>query len=148
MKEEMEQYNVLFSSREGPPTFNQMLLYACRKKGLEGAGFTVRVPYYPEFNVAIGYSPRSIKAALVRLNHILHLHLSFDALDKATGELQTRLDQVRQQNPEFNTYVEELEKDYTEMLFHEPLDITPNEAIRFAEELLKNKDQTQDEPPG
>jgi proteasome assembly chaperone (PAC2) family protein len=141
VKEEMAQYNVLFSNREGPPTFNQMLLYACQKKGLEGAGFTVRVPYYPEFNVAIGYSPKSIKAILVRLNHNLRLDLTFSTLDNAINELQSKLDLIRQQNPEFNTYIEEMEKDYVEMSFKESLDISPSEAIRFAEEFLKNKDQ-------
>jgi proteasome assembly chaperone (PAC2) family protein len=143
VKDEMEQYNVLFSNREGPATFNQMLLYACKEKGLEGATFTVRVPYYPEFNIAIGYSPNSIKAVLVRLNHILHLDMNFDEINNAIGELQSKLDSIRQQNPKFNTYMEELEKDYVEMAYKETLDITPSEAIRFAEEFLKeNKDQS------
>ena len=142
VKDEMKQYNVMFSNREGPATFNQMLLYACKEKGLDGASFTVRVPYYPEFNVLIGYSPKSIKAVLIRLNHLMHLDLNFDELDNAITELQGKLDFVRQQNPQFNTYIEELEKDYVEMPYKETLDISPSEAIRFAEEFLKeNKDQ-------
>jgi proteasome assembly chaperone (PAC2) family protein len=142
VKDEMEQYNVMFSNRIGPATFNQMLLYACRKRGLEGASFTVRVPYYPDFNIAIGYSAKSIKAVLIRLNHILHLNLNFDELDDSIKELQGKLDAVRRQNPQFNTYIEELEKDYTEMTYQETLDISPSEAIKFAEEFLKeNKDQ-------
>jgi proteasome assembly chaperone (PAC2) family protein len=141
VKEEMEQYNVMFSDRQGPPTFNQMLLYACQKKGLEGASFTVRVPYYPEFNLAIGYSPKSIKAVLIRLNHILHLNMNFAELDRAIGELQGKFDIIRQQNPRFNTCIEELEREYVEMQFNETLDISPSEAVRYAEEFLKNKDQ-------
>jgi proteasome assembly chaperone (PAC2) family protein len=142
VKDEMEQYNVLFSNREGPATFNQMLLYACKKKGLEGAGFTVRVPYYPEFNVAVGYSPFSIKAVLVRLNHMLHLDLSFDELNSAVSDLQAKLDVIRQQNQQFNNYIEDLEKEFVEMPYKEPLDISPSEVIKFAEQFLKdNKDQ-------
>ena len=142
VKDEMRQYNVMFSNREGPATFNQMLLYACKEKGLDGASFTVRVPYYPEFNVLIGYSPKSIKAVLIRLNHLMHLDLNFAELDNAITELQGKLDFVRQQNPQFNTYIEELEKNYVEMPYKETLDISPSEAIRFAEEFLKeNKDQ-------
>jgi proteasome assembly chaperone (PAC2) family protein len=141
IKDEMEKYNVTFSSREGPATFNQMLLYACKKKGLEGVNLTVRVPYYPEFNVAIGYSPKSIKAVLVRLKHLMNLNMNFDELDNAIKEVEGKLDFVRQQNPQFNTYIEELEKDYAEMPYQEPLDISPNDAIRLAEEFLKkNKD--------
>jgi proteasome assembly chaperone (PAC2) family protein len=142
VKNEMEQYNVMFSNREGPATFNQMLLYVCHKKGLEGASFTVRVPYYPEFNIAIGYSPGSIKAVLIRLNHILHLDMNFTELDNGIRELRDKLDPVRQQNTEFNTYIEELEKDFVETPYKESLDFSPSEAIRFAEEFLKeNKDQ-------
>jgi hypothetical protein len=110
---------------------------------LEGATFTVRVPYYPEFNVAIGYSAKSIQAVLVRLNHILHLDINFDEIDNEIRELQGKLDSIRQQNPKFDTYIEELEKNYVEMAYKETLDITPSEAIRFAEEFLKeNKDQS------
>ncbi len=142
VRDEMEKYNVTFTSREGPATFNQMLLYACKKKRLEGVNLTVRVPYYPEFNIAIDYSPKSIKAVLVRLNDIMHLNLNFDEINNAIRELEGKLDFVRQQNPQFNTYIEELEKDYVEMPYQEPLDISPNEAIRFAEQYLKeNKDQ-------
>lgn len=141
VKNEMEQYNVMYSNREGPATFNQMLLYACKKKGLEGATFTVRVPYYPEFNVIVGYSAKSIKAVLIRLNHILHLDLNFNEMDNAIGELESKLDLIRQQNPQFDTYIKELEKDYIEMPYKETLDISPSDAIRFAEEFLKeNKD--------
>jgi len=144
VKNEMEKYNVSFSNREGPATFNTMLLYACKKRGLDGATLTVRVPYYPEFNVAIEYSPKSIKAVLVRLNHLMHLNMNFDELNKAIRELEGKLDFVRRQNPQFNTYIEELEKEYAEMPYQEPLDISPNEAIRFAEELLReHKDHQQ-----
>jgi proteasome assembly chaperone (PAC2) family protein len=142
VKEEMEKYNVTFSNREGPATFNQMLLYACKKKGLEGVNLTVRIPYYPEFNVVIGYSPKSMKAVLVRLKHLMHLDMNFDELNDAIKEVEGKLDFVRQQNPQFNTYIEELEKDYVEMPYQEPLDISPNDAIELAEEFLKkNKDQ-------
>lgn len=142
IRDEMKKYNVLFSSREGPATFNQMILYTCKKRGLDGVGFTARVPYYPEFNVAIGYSSKSIKAILVRLNHLMRLGINFNELNNTIKELEGKLDFVRQQNPQFNTYIEELEKDYVETPYQEPLDISPNEAIRFAEEFLKeNKDQ-------
>ena len=36
-------------------------------------------------------------------------------------------------------YVEELEKDFSEVKYEEPLEISPDEAIRLAEEFLKEK---------
>jgi proteasome assembly chaperone (PAC2) family protein len=146
VKDEMEKYNVSFSSREGPATFNTMLLYACKKKGLDGATLTVRAPYYPEVNVAIEYSPKSVKAVLMRLNHLMRLSINFEELNKAIKELEGKLDFMRRQNPQFNAYIEALEKDYVEMPYQEPLDISPGEAIRFAEEFLReNKDHRQGE---
>ena len=137
IRDEIEQYNVMFSNRKGPATFNQMLMYACQKKGLDGAVFNVRAPYYPEFSIAIAHSPRSIQAALVRLDHLMQLNLNLDEIVEAAADLQSKFDLARQQNTQFNSYIENLEKNYVEMPYREPLDISPSEAIRFAEELLK-----------
>lgn len=142
VKEEMEKYNVTFSNREGPASYNQMLIYSCKKKGLEGVNFTVRVPCYPDHNVFLGYSPKSIKAVLVRLKDLMHLDIDFDELNKAIKELDGKLNFIRQQNPQFNTFIEEVEKNYTETPYEDTLDISPSDAVKLAEEFLKNnKDQ-------
>lgn len=138
VREEMEKYSVTFSNREGPASFGQMLLHACKKKGLEGVNFTVRVPCYPEYNVILGYSPKSIKAILVRLKDIMHIDMNFDELDHAIEEVEGKLNFVRQQNSEFNSFIEELEKNYTEMPYQESLNISPSDAVRLAEEFLEN----------
>ncbi len=145
VKNEMEKYNVNFSNREGPASFNIMLLHACQKRGLAGVNLTVRAPYYPEFNITIDYSAKSIKAILFRLKHLMNLDMNFDELDKTIKELEGKLDFIRQQNPQFDSYIEELEKDYVEMPYPGPLDISAHEAIAFAEELLReNKDRRQE----
>jgi proteasome assembly chaperone (PAC2) family protein len=142
VKEEMTKFNVGFSNREGAATVNQLLVYACQKRGLDAVNMTARTSYYPEFNVAIEYSPKSIKAVLVRLNDLMHLGLDFDELDEGVKEITGKLDQARQQNAQFNTYIEELEKNYEEMPYQQTLDMSANEAIQLAEELLReNKDQ-------
>ena len=140
IKEEMEGYDVTFSHREGPATFNQMLIYACMEKGLEGASFTVRVPCYPEHNVIIGYSPKSTKAVLLRFNDLMHLDLDFSELDEAIKEVEQKLDSIRAQNTQFNTYITELENHYTEMPYKGSLDISPGDAVRLAEEFLKDNE--------
>jgi len=138
IKEEMEKYNVTFSNREGPASYNQMLIYSCKKKGLEGVNFTARVPCYPDYNVFLGYSPKSIKAILVRLKDLMHLEINLDELNNAISELDGKLNFIRQQNPQFNTFIEELEKNYTEMPYEDSLDISPSDAVKLAEEFLKN----------
>ena len=57
VKQEIDNYHVTFSSREGMASFGQMLVYTCKKKGLEGVNFTVRVPCYPDFNVYLADAP-------------------------------------------------------------------------------------------
>jgi proteasome assembly chaperone (PAC2) family protein len=146
VRDEMEKYNVIMSSREGMATINLMLLHAFQKGGLDGVNLTVRVPYYPEYNIAIEFSPRSLKAVLERFNHLMKMDLNFGELDKAISEIEEKLDAIRKRNPEFNTYIEEFEKNYTETPYQEPFDISPHEAVRFAEELLRdNRDHKQDQ---
>ena len=143
IKEEMAKYRVSFSNREGAATLNQVLLHFCQQRGLDAVALTARAPYYPEFNLAIDYCPKSIKAVLMRLNDLMHLDLGFRDIDTAIGEIKSKLDSFRQQNTQFNSYIEELEKGYVEMSY-ETLDISPNEAVRFAEEFLRgNKDHRQ-----
>ena len=146
IRDEMKNYTVIMSSREGMATINLMLLYAFQKGGLEGVNLTVRVPYYPEFNVGLDYSPRSVKAILERFNHLMKMGINFNDLDKEISEIESKLDSIRKKNVEFNTYIEELEKNYTETPYQEPFDISPDEALKFAEELLKdNRDRKKDQ---
>ncbi|OGN87586.1 MAG: hypothetical protein A2158_02090 [Chloroflexi bacterium RBG_13_46_14] len=146
IRDEMGKYNVIMSSREGMATINLMLLHSFQKGGLDGVNLTVRAPYYPEFNIGLDYSPRSVKAVLERLDHLMKMELNFEELDKAISEIEGKLDAVRKKNAEFNSYMEELEKNYTETPYQEPFDISPDEALRFAEELLKdNRDRKKDQ---
>lgn len=138
VRTELQDYNVRFSNYGGPATINTMLIHACNKLGVEGVNFSVRVTYYPEFNVAIEYYPKSIKSILMRMKRLMDLSLSFDELDVTIKELDGKFDFMRQQNPQFNTYVEELEKNYTDVPYQEPLDISAEEAVRFAEEFLRD----------
>jgi proteasome assembly chaperone (PAC2) family protein len=139
IKNEVEKYNVTFSNREGPASFGQMLMHLCKNKGMEGVNFTVRAPYYPDFNIALSYSPKSMKVIMVRLNHLTHLNINFSELNDEIRELEGKLDFMRQQNPQFKTFIEEQEKNFAEMPYQEPLDISASEAIKFAEEFLKEQ---------
>jgi len=137
VREEMRKYNVTFSNRSGPTTFNTIVLYFCQTNGIEAVSLSTRATYYPEFNILIPYNPKSIKAILVRLNHLMHLNLNFDWLNDGIKDFEGKLEFMRKQSPRFNAYVEELEKNYVEMPYQEPLDISPDEAIKLAEDILK-----------
>jgi len=138
VKQEMKNFHVSFSNREGMASFGQMLVYTCKQKGLDGVNFTVRVPCYPDFNVFLSESPKSLKAILIRLRDMMRLDMDLDSLNNEIKEMEGKLNFVRQQNPNFNTLLEELERKYQEMPYPESLDISPSDGVRLAEEFLKN----------
>ncbi len=138
VKREIENFQITFSNREGMASYGQMLIHTCQKKGLEGVNFTVRVPCYPEFNVFLVDCPKSLKAILVRLKDLMHLNMNFNELDAVIKEIEEKLNIIRQQNPNFNALLNELEKKYIDIPYHESLGISPSDAVRLVEEFLKN----------
>jgi len=137
LKEEMQKYSMQPLSYEGPGRWGTALLYTCQKKGVQMVCVTVAVNYYPEFNVIISRNPKAIRAAVRRLNDLLHLNLDVSDLDREVEELEAKLGFMASHNPEFRAYIEQLEKDFIEVKYEEPLDISANEAVHIAEEFLR-----------
>jgi len=142
LKEEMQQYSVRFTNYEGPGRFGTMLLQVCQDRGMEMVSITARATYYPEFNIVIAHNPKTIRALVRRLRHLLCLDLDLSDLDKQAEEYEVKLGFMAGHNPEFRTYIEELEKDFVEVKYEEPLDISPDEAVEMAEEFLKGEETT------
>ena len=141
LKEEMQKYSMQFSDYEGPGRFGTTLLYICQKKEVPMVSITARATYYPEFNIVIPRNPKAIRAVVRRLNNLLRLNLDVSDLDRDSEEFEAQLGFMVSHNPEFRAYVEELEKDFVEVKYEEPLDISANEAVQLAEEFLKEKRQ-------
>jgi len=139
LKKEMQKYGMQFSNYEGPGRFGTTLLYICQQKKVPMVSITARATYYPEFNIVIPRNPKSIRAVIRRLNSPLRLNLDISDLDREAEEFEANLSFMASHNPEFQTYIEELEKDYIEVKYEEPLDISANEAVQLAEEFLKEK---------
>jgi len=141
LKEEMQKYSVQFSNYEGPGSFGTTLLHICQNRPMQMVSIMARATYYPEFNIVIPHNPKAIRAVVRRLNHLLHLNLDVSDLDRQAEEFEAKLNFMASQNPKFQAYVEELEKDFIEVKYEEPLDISADEAVRIAEEFLKQKKQ-------
>ena len=139
LKEEMNKYAVQFSSYEGPGSFATSMLYTGQNKGLDVVNMTVRATYYPEYNIIIPRNPKSIRAITRRLNTLLRLKLNFTDLDKEVDNFEDKLEFMASQSARFRNYVEELEKNYVERIYLEPLELSADEAVRMAEEILKQK---------
>jgi proteasome assembly chaperone (PAC2) family protein len=139
LRDEMRKYNVNFSNYEGPGSFGTTLLYLCKTRDIEAVNLSAWATYYPEYNIVIPHNPKSIKAVLVRLNSLIGLKLDFSELNNEIKEFEGKLEFMRSQSPRFHAYVQELEKNFVEVPYTEPLDLSPDEAIKFAEDLLKKK---------
>ena len=106
---------------------------------METVSIIAGATYYPEFNIVIPHNPKTIRAMMRRLNQLLHLNLDISDLDRQSDELEAKLGLMASHNPEFRAYVEEMEKNFTEVEYEEPLDVSADEAIRIAEEFLREK---------
>ena len=137
LRQEMMKYTMQSSNYEGPGSFATTMLHLSQKRKMPFVSITARATYYPEFNIVIPRNPKAIRAIILRLNGLLHLNLDIADLDQEADELEVKLNFMASHNPEFQAYIEELEKEYVEVKFEAPLDITANEAIHLAEEFLK-----------
>jgi predicted ATP-grasp superfamily ATP-dependent carboligase len=133
----MHQYAMQPSNYEGPGSFSATMLHLSQKRKMPMVSLIARATYYPEFNIVIPRNPKAIKAIVLRLNDLLQLNLNLSDLDQEADELEVKLNFMASHNQEFQAYVEELEKEYTEVKYEPPLDITANEAVQLAEEFLK-----------
>ncbi len=137
LRQELLKYAMQSSNYEGPGSFTTTMLYLSRQRKLPFATVIARATYYPEFNVVIPRNAKAIRAIVLRLNDLLRLNLDISDLDREADELEVKLNFMASHNQEFQTYIEELEKEYVEVKYETPLDITANEAVQLAEEFLK-----------
>ena len=141
LKEEMQRYSMQFSNYEGPGRFATTLLHICQQRGWQMVNITTRATYYPEFNIVIPHNPKAIRAVVRRLNHLLRLNLDLYDLDREAEEFEEKLTFMLSHNPQLSTYVEQLEKEFVEVKYEEPLDISADEAVEIAEEILKGEQE-------
>ncbi len=139
LKEEMRKYNIQFSNYQGPGSFSTTLLRLCQDRRGQMVSLTTRATYYPEYDIVIPHNPKAIRAVISRLNHLLCLNLDISDLDKQAEEFEVKLNFMASQNPAFQAYIEELEKDFIEVAYQEPLEMSPDEGVRLAEEFLRGK---------
>ena len=140
IREEMQKYGMQFANYEGPGTFGTTLLHICQSKGIETVTMIARATYYPEFDLLVPRNPKSIRAVVRRLNDLLNLNLDVSDLDAQAKEFEEKLGFMASHNPEFLAYVKQLEKEHIEVKYEEPFDVSPDEAVRIAEDLLRTKE--------
>jgi proteasome assembly chaperone (PAC2) family protein len=139
LKADLEGYSVTYSNYKGPSTFNSALLYGCARKGIEGIHMTGRCTYYPDFNISIPHNPKVIYALMRRLNRLIGMGLDMSDLDQASREMEAKLSGIVARNARLKRYVDELEKNFVEIPYAEPIEGAPEDFVDDVEEFLRQQ---------
>jgi proteasome assembly chaperone (PAC2) family protein len=139
IRNDMRKYGVSGADYEGSGSFGTTLLHICQDKPMNMVSLVVTAAYYSEFNIIIPRNPKSIRALIRRLESILHIDLDVSDIETQVKEFEEKLDSMAGDNMEFRHYIEKLEREYTEIKYEKPLDISADEAIRIAEEFVRKK---------
>jgi len=139
LKEELEKYAVRFSNYQGPATFNSILVAAFAHRGIEAVHMTARAIYYPEFNIAVPHDSKAMYSLLRRLRSLLQISLDLSDLEKQSQELEEKLSSMVSQSPRLRDYIRELEANFEEMRYEEPIEGSPEDFVRGVEEFLRQR---------
>jgi len=90
---------------EGKPAISSFLLWIAKRKGIPGVSLWTQIPFY----LAACGDFQAIKRILSFLNRRLNLELEFKELDEQINEQNTKIEQLRQQDPKINRYIATLE---------------------------------------
>jgi len=90
---------------QGPPAISSYLLWTAEKKGIPGVCLWPEIPFY----LAAGEDFQAMKLTLSFLDEKFNLGLDLRELDEEIRNQDTKIDQLRQQDPEINKCIGLLE---------------------------------------
>jgi predicted ATP-grasp superfamily ATP-dependent carboligase len=99
-------YDMDYETRdEQRPTFSSYLLWAARNRNIPGACLWVPVPFY----LMTVEDPQACKKVLELLDEHLELGIDFKDIDTEVMELNQKIERLRRQSPELDSYISKLE---------------------------------------
>lgn len=139
LRELMRSYAVRFSNYEGPSTFCSALVHASAQRSLQAIHFSARCTFYPEFSISIPHNPKAIRSIMQRLNHLIPLRLNLEDLDDSARKMEERLNAVVAETPKLAQYLRELETNYVELRYQEPIEGSAEDFVRGIEAFLRRE---------
>jgi proteasome assembly chaperone (PAC2) family protein len=104
------------------PTSSSFLLWAARKRNIDGGSLWVPVPFY----LLAVEDPRACKKATEFFDRRFDLNIDFAGMDDEITKQDTEIAQARSQLPEFDSYISKLENN---------LGLTVDESEKLVKEL-------------
>ncbi|MHC4675649.1 MAG: PAC2 family protein, partial [Planctomycetota bacterium] len=112
LKSVLAQYNINFTSYEGPASFATQLITQAPRRGLQMASLVAEIPSYIQ-----GTNPRSIEAVIKILSALLGLNVNFDELRAMGDTWEQRLNEVLEEKTDLAELINKLEQDYDNEVF-------------------------------
>jgi hypothetical protein len=130
MQEELKNYAVTFSNYGRNATIGMVINHHCKERGIESLRLTARTPSY-ELQLTIPSDRRAIYDILRRIRYMLEINLDLSDLEKEiklqNSDFQNAIQRLCLENPELEPqitkYMEQVEKEFTELRFDEPTKI-------------------------
>ncbi len=104
-QQELRDYALEDMTWQGTPAISSFLLWVAERKGIPGVSLWTQIPFY----LAEGMDFQAIKQTLSFFNKRFSLEIDLKELDEQIIEQNTRIDQLRQEDPEINRCIEDLE---------------------------------------
>ncbi|MHC4111507.1 MAG: PAC2 family protein [Planctomycetota bacterium] len=130
IQEKHRGYGLQDMNWEGPPAISSYLLWIAKNRGVPGASLWPQIPFY----LAAGEDFQAIKMTLSFLNKKFNLDLDFGELDKEINIQNTKIELLREEDPEINKYIGMVESE---------LPLSEEEQMKLTmkvTEVLENKD--------
>jgi proteasome assembly chaperone (PAC2) family protein len=153
LRRQLERLGVPFSSYEGPSSIQSALIEAAQRRGIAAASLWGHAPHY----VRVSPNLKVSHGVLAALRSWLEVDLDLTELRLAGDQLENRVDEAMNENPELREYVNQLgvtlgeaaeppvEDAAADLPISRP---DPAEVMRELEEILKRGREDEGEQPG
>lgn len=109
IKDKLRGYGLQDMNWEGPPAISSYLLWIAKNRGIPGVSLWPQIPFY----LAAGKDFMAIKMTLSFLNKKFNLDLDFGELDEEIKNQNTKIELLREEDPEIDKYIGMLESELT-----------------------------------
>jgi len=111
-KTRLKNYDVRFTSYEGPASITTLLTELAKDKGIKMTNFVAEIPMYVQTK-----NPKGIEAITRRLVRLLNIRIDLADLDRMSGEFEKNINETVAKHPELAKQIKKLEENYDKKLF-------------------------------
>lgn len=113
----LKNYDVRFTSYEGPASITTLLTELAKDKGIEMTNFVAEIPMYVQTK-----NPKGIEAITRRLVRLLDIYIDLADLDRMSSEFEKNINETVAKHPELAKQIKKLEENYDKKLFDQKED--------------------------